>query len=202
MKNSLRLILIAVCATIAIAAKGFAQGFINLNFENATVADLPAGQWEFVSTADALPGWTSYWGTNLVTTLATHNSVTLGSVNVGILGPNLSPGPGSLLDHFTAVIQAGIDLRGDYVSATISQAALVPVTAQSLLFQTGLGLQNPSHISVTLNGQSIPLSLLGATSTRNFWGGVTSLRLLANRRHLLSVRCLLAFQEMDSRSIT
>lgn len=171
MKKPFRLILIAVCAMLSIAANGFSQGFINFDFENATVVDLPAGQWEFVSITDALPGWTGYLGANPVAALATHNSVTLGSVNVGILGPNLSPGTGNLLDHYTAVLQAGIDLNGDYVSATISQTALVPVTAQSLLFQTGLGLQNPNHISVTLNGQSVPLSLLGATSTRNFWEG-------------------------------
>ena len=161
---------------------------INFNFESATVADLPAGQWEFVSAKEGLPGWSVYFGTNPVTRV-THNLVSLGAANVGLLGPNLDTR--YLLDHSTAVLQAGTDMNGELVAATIEQTGLVPLSALSLRFQTGKNPGNnldQNYFSVTIDGQAVPVWLLGTTSTRYYWG--TDISQFAGRSASLSISSL------------
>src|SRR5436309_15640808 len=83
-----------------------AQAFQNLDFESASVSNLPAGQFEFVSVADGLPGWTAYTGTNQLTEVG-HNLITIGGADVGIWGPNYGFGFPPLQGAYTAILQPG-----------------------------------------------------------------------------------------------
>src|SRR5437867_2207990 len=66
------------------AVLGMAQGtFQNLDFEDAIykVPDVPSGQYGTpVSTADGIPGWTAYYGTDQASQIL-HNNIALGAVS-------------------------------------------------------------------------------------------------------------------------
>jgi len=175
MKKTFRFIS-AVAFTSLLAATCWrcsAQGFINLDFESAAVSDLPAGQWEFVNMANGLPGWNGYWGTNQITTQATHNSHTVGAVNVGVLGPNYAPSTEIIAGRYSAIVQAGIDLSGNFVSATIAQIGLVPASAKSVVFSSISSL-DPLFFNVSLDGQVIPMVRISTMGSYALFGGDVS----------------------------
>ena len=162
-----------------------AQGtFQNLNFESAAVPDLPANQWEFVPVDQGLPGWTAYWGTNSNPPV-THNSITTGGANVGILGPSMTPGY-VIRGNYTAVLQAGYNYG--LQAAAISQVGLVPAAAQALTFKSG---PHDSDFLISLGGQAVPMTLVAKTSAywlyrgdvQPFQGQITELRVTALPTH-------------------
>lgn len=162
-----------------------AQGvFRNLDFESASVPDLPVNQWEFVSVSQGLPGWAAYWGTNSNPPV-THNSITTGGVNVGILGPSMTPGY-VIRGNYTAVLQAGYNYG--LQAAAISQVGLVPAAAQALEFKSG---PYNSDFLISLGGQAVPMTLVAKTSAfwlyrgdvQPFQGQITELRITALLTH-------------------
>jgi hypothetical protein len=143
------------CATVLCA-----QPFQNLDFESANVSDLPPDYSEFVSTADGLPGWSAYIGTNQLTQIG-HNWITLGDANVGILGPQYLFDTQPLEGNYTAILQPGV-FNSQGLSASIAQTGFIPASAKSLQFLAFLGYAN--DLAVTVAGQSIPVVPLGSGS--------------------------------------
>src|SRR5437773_5996064 len=81
---------LAVCL-ILIVSTGRSPGqgsFQNLDFEAANLPTVPSGQsGGLVSSSDAIPGWTAYYGSSQTSQIL-HNDLSLGAVNISILGPN------------------------------------------------------------------------------------------------------------------
>ncbi len=141
----------------AVGAVG--QGsFQNLDFEQARIVPIP-GNPNFVATTTALPGWTAFIGGTAVD-LVLYDDISLGSPAISIHDTN---GFVTVLEgNYTISLQPSFDRL---TIPAIAQLGLVPSTARSLRFY-GTGL-----ISVSFEGQEIPLSVLGTTSTYNIYGG-------------------------------
>ena len=142
-----------------------AQGFVNLNFEAATLAT--NGAPSFVSTSVGLPGWTALIG-GVSQSSILYNNGTLGSSAVAILGN------GNLINP---VIEGGFSASltaGDTGDAAISQTGLVPAGSASIFYKAysqGNGLPN---LLVTLNGQAITPFQLLTTPNYTLYGGDVS----------------------------
>jgi hypothetical protein len=154
---------------LLLAASSRAQGtFQNLGFESANLSPIPSGQFgSYVSSIDAIPGWTAYLGTNQLTQVL-QNNYTLGDASVDIWGPHWSFG-GIIEGQYTVVLQSGLDTFGSdsNVGASISQTAMVPAGAQSLQFKAE---SISESFSVSLGGQTLFLIPLGAGTNYTLYG--------------------------------
>jgi PEP-CTERM motif len=140
---------------LILSRAGFSQGFVNLNFESATIAPTPIGGSTFpADPVQALPGWT----VGGATTVVAYNDLSIGAPAVVLMGPDFpnfasyTPLQGSysvLLQYF------GIDGG----PPTLSQTAVVPSGTQSIDFLIGNG---ESDAVVTMNGVNIPLVQISA----------------------------------------
>ncbi len=167
MRQELRTIVFALILLRATGPIGLAQGtFVNLNFEAANLSPVPPGQsGGYVSSLDAIPGWTGLIGTNQVTQVL-HNDLTLGNASIDVIGPYWSGG-GIIEGQYTVVLQPGVNPGGGgYTSASISQTGLVPADARSLQFRAGVF----SPISVSLGGRSLSLAALGTGPYYTLYG--------------------------------
>jgi hypothetical protein len=157
--------LVAVSFALLRSASG--QGFINLDFEDATIVPDPSsGYYPYAVYANqAIPGWTTvgFLGPNEIL----YNDVTLGSPNVSLLGLNDHYGPAPLDGAFSIILQAYIT-----GSPSISQTGLVPVSAKSLLFeaQADNGSTTPI-LNVSLGGQAISFFAILTASNYTLYGG-------------------------------
>ena len=131
------------------------QGFVNLNFESATIAPTPPGGSTFpADPTQALPGWT-VGGAN---TVVSYNDLSLGAPAVDLMGPNFPNGAGytPLQGSYSVLLQYfGIDGS----PPTLSQTATVPSGTQSITFlvPSGQNVADSTATVVTLNGVNIPL---------------------------------------------
>jgi hypothetical protein len=162
---------LAVLLYLHCASALWAQAFQNLDFESATVSNIPADTAEYVSVSDALPRWSAYIGTNLLTQVG-HNVITLGAANVGVWGPDYGFGIQPLQGSYSAIIQAGgfnsveEPLGSEGGSATIAQMGLIPSSAKSIQFEGTLGLGTAgatftNTFVFAVGGQSLPVVPLG-----------------------------------------
>ena len=122
------------------------QGFVNLDFEDATVI-LDGGPNSIVASS-AFPGWT-------ISGVVGYNTVSLGGAAV-ILEDANAPVTNPLDISLLLPLQGNYSVLVDYLSASIGQTATIPNTAQSLTF---FSIQ--SGLQVTFNGQNIPFSAIG-----------------------------------------
>jgi hypothetical protein len=139
---------------LVLIQSGHAQGFVNLDFEDATVAPTPVnGYGGSVDPAMAFPGWAVGGGGNLLNIL--YNDLTLGSPAVTLIGPNFPNAPGltPLQGSYSALLY--YDNPTITPPPTLSQTGLIPANTQSISFLIGNGLL--SHASLTLNGVNISL---------------------------------------------
>jgi len=145
---------------IAIAADG--QGtFQNLDFESAIVPTLPPDQTAFIPFTNAFPGWSV--GTNPAA-VAGYNGISVGAALVSIIDGHTADYSNRVISgYFTAVIQSGnVSPPLTYGPASVAQTGLIPATAQSLLFAASGFAGYTSNFFVTLNGQNVPFTPLGA----------------------------------------
>jgi hypothetical protein len=123
-----------------------AQGtFRNLDFEAATVQDLPSGANDFVSIQSGLPGWAGYIGSTELTTVF-HNGVTIGAAAMSVLGPGF----------VNTLFGADITRFAGQQQRLAFTAALGPTGANGFLlddiaFSTQV-VPEPSAISLLLGG--------------------------------------------------
>lgn len=126
------------------------QGFLNLNFENATIAPTPVGGATFpADPTQALPGWT-VGGSG---TVVGYNGLSIGAPAISLIGPNFpnSAGFTPLQGSYSVLLQY-FNIAGG--PPTLSQTGMIPAGTQSINFLVGSG---ESDAVVTLNGVNIPL---------------------------------------------
>lgn len=145
---------LAICAAV-FSAQSQGQGFVNLDFESATIAPTPVGGWTYpADPAQCFPGWT-VGGAN---TVVSYNDLSIGSPAVDLMGPNFPNFVGyTPLQGSYSVLLQYFNIDGGPPS--LSQTAMVPADAQSITFLVGNG---GSDAVVTLNGVNIPLVQISA----------------------------------------
>jgi|SRR5579859_5885099 len=155
-----------VVISLALLRNASGQGFINLDFEGATIVPDPSSSYYpyAVYASYAIPGWTpsGYLGPSDVL----YNGISLGAPNVSLVNAT-NPYP-SALDG-----QYGVFLQGSASgSASISQSAVVPTSTESLLFraQAGPGAASGSLL-VSLGGQPISYSTIALGPDYTLYGG-------------------------------
>jgi MYXO-CTERM domain-containing protein len=156
---------------LSLGEMGFAQGFINLNFESASL--IPAAPFE-VQFAQAFPGWIGTVG-GVQQTLALSNSIYLDTSGISIINSHyndLGIGPaGPLQGNYTAILQAG--LYGVPADTSLSQTGLVPANAQSLQFEAIPPVNRAGDVvpfEVTLGGQDLSLTVISNALNYTLYG--------------------------------
>jgi hypothetical protein len=149
-----------------------AQAFQNLDFEDATLSPVPAGQYGgLVPVTDAFPHWTGYLGANQVTQVLQNNS-TLGDASIDIFGPDWPYG-GIIQGQYTALLQCGGNPfthdSSDLLDASLAQVGLVPVGAKSIQLEVSPWLG--ASFAVSFDGQALSLSPVGSGPTYTLYGG-------------------------------
>jgi hypothetical protein len=143
-------------ASFALAATASGQGFVNLDFEHATIIQDPSNPGSVYAFA-ALPGWSPYIGTNQVTDVL-YNNFTLGNASIDIAGQAV----GAIDGLYSVVLQPGRDPFGSdrYIGVSISQSSLVPVLARSLQFKFFAHAFPSPDFYVSLGGRELSLTAL------------------------------------------
>jgi len=131
-----------------------AQGFVNLDFEGASLAAYGDGP-AIVPTPDALPGWVAYVN-GIAQDEIFYNTVPLSLAEVTIQGPASEFTP--ISGHYT------VWLWGEYrpsggpgASASIGQTSEVPLSSQTLTLWGAI-----QGIQVTFNGQGLGFQVTGS----------------------------------------
>jgi hypothetical protein len=133
-----------------------AQGFVNLDFENASLSGYTSGS---VPSANAIPGWTAYIG-GVATTNVNYNVAISGlsGVEIDILGTN--SGYAAIQGDYFMYLQGS---RSQ--SASIGQTGIIPLTAQTFTFYGSV-----FGSSVSFNGHPLSLNILGSTGNYSIYG--------------------------------
>jgi hypothetical protein len=132
-------------ATI-IAASAPGQGFVNLDFESAQLIPVSTnGNGSInIATANALPGWTAFSGTNQLSLIPYNTPDYVASPPVGLLLGATTIG------NFAVLLEPG---------SSISQTGSVPANAISLLF--AVLSPGSSPFTVSLDGQELSYAAIG-----------------------------------------
>ena len=141
----------------------FSQGFINLNFESATITTAPGFSF-YVLESNAIPGWTATPLNGLDGNLYIgYDTISLGGAAVFLEDTNAFSGGGPLpLQGLYSILLQGY--QGDTnnndsnpLTASIGQTGQIPIGSESLEFW-GAGLAN---FQITFQGQVIPYFSIG-----------------------------------------
>jgi hypothetical protein len=162
---------VAISFSMLQAASG--QSFVNLNFEQATVAPAPSGYTPSdavnpISATSALPGWTVSEDSTICTAVW-GSPVALDETSVALVSGSFSPIHGSYSVQLSAYADAP---SGLYRNSSISQTGLIPIGTQSIQFLIASPSQAGSVQSIpmiTLNGT--PISLFAISQS----GGVITM---------------------------
>jgi hypothetical protein len=140
----------SVVASLALSQTLFAQGFVNMDFESATVPATPTGQsGGTVDPALAFPGWT-VGGSG---TVVIYNNLSLGAPAVSLIGPDFPNGTGiTPLQGSYSVLFAYFNIAGP--PPTLSQTGVIPSDARSISFLVGADW---ASAAVSIDGIPIPL---------------------------------------------
>lgn len=147
-----------------------AQGFANLDFEQSTiVSSSPSGGGYNSGTAD-VPGWTEYngWGDANYSGGATliYNNQPLDEPGVALEGTDF---PIPAIQGQYSVLLLGGDILGGTQGAAIGQTGTIPLTAQSMTFWWGTGLNNYS-LQITFGGNLLSFSPISSTANYVIYG--------------------------------
>lgn len=160
MKITLIKVATFLVSLFAIEQVGFCQDFVNLIFESARIIPMTGGTYiNSIATTNALPGWTVYYGLSQQSEI-TYNAPALGSTFVTLWATNGS----QISGNYSVLLQGGLTAS----AASISQTGLVPLSAESLLFeaqQTGAGT-----LQVSLGGQNLSFVALSNGANYTLYG--------------------------------
>ena len=149
---------------LLLTQSGPAQGFFNLNFEQATIASAPSGYtptdaFNPISAASAFPCWTVRED-GIICTAVWGTPIALDETSVALVSAGYSTIQGNYSIQLYAYANAPFNL---YQNSSISQTGVIPLGTQSLLFivarPSQAGVVQPNPI-ITINGTPIGLSLL------------------------------------------
>ena len=136
--------------------KGHGQGFVNLNFESATLIPIAGDAYNSVYFDQAFPGWTGDCG-GIQQTGALYDGLFLDSSGVGILDDQTEAGVKPIQGDYTAALEAGLQLfSGGLADTTLSQNGIVPTGARSLVFKAAFA--GTGTFAVALGGQTLSLT--------------------------------------------
>jgi len=152
-------------ALLASSWPGYGQGFVNLDFEGATIVPVPGLQLRAYAN-QAIPGWRAYIGSDQLNSIL-YNATPTGSTDVSIL--DLQGIPSSLDGVYSAYLAGGIGALA--TQATIRQTGTVPNTAQSITFIARHYGTASGVLSITLGGQNIAFVAISSGSTYKEYGG-------------------------------
>ena len=153
-------------AVLMLAEAGFAQSFVNLNFESANFSGYAPGS-PNVPINSALPGWSGYFMTGTVTNQVTqvwYDGVSLGGNMLSVIDTNAF-GFMPIQGKYSAFLFG--EGPGFPVSAKISQTGLVPAGTLSLQAKMSWFAAAPI---ITLNGQVINMVPLQTFSDYTLYG--------------------------------
>jgi hypothetical protein len=160
MKPTVIKVATVLLSLLAIEQAGFCQAFLNLNFESAQIIPLTGGTYiNSIATTNALPGWNVYYGSSQQSEI-TYNAPALGSTFVTLWATNGS----QISGNYSVLLQGGLTAS----AASIRQTGLVPISAESLLFeaqQTGAGT-----LQVSLGGQNLSFFALSSGANYTLYG--------------------------------
>jgi hypothetical protein len=137
------------------------QGFVNLDFESAQIIPvIGGGSPSDITTANALPGWTVYYGSAQVTQIS-YNAPAGGSTWVNLWATNGE----QISGNYSVLLQGGLTAS----AASISQTALVPALTESLLFEANQA-RGAGTLQVLLDGQDLTLFALATGANYTLYG--------------------------------
>jgi hypothetical protein len=163
-----KLMLLIVTALFFQVGHSGAQGFVNLNFEQAKVVYVAAPA--IIVGSNAIPNWLTYYGTsNNPTAFGSphdvyYNGVSLGGSIVALEDTNAIYGPLPLQGKYSILLQGSEP--GAASTASIGQSSTIPSTAQSLNFFAYL----TETVQVSFNGLNLPVSQIGIGTGYNIYG--------------------------------
>jgi hypothetical protein len=144
-------------ALLLLCRSALAQGFVNLDFEDANNLGTP-GSFNQISATDAFPGWTVY------ARYIVYDDISLsgGSISICDSGPPFyfPPIQGT---YFALLFSA--NTPGDQLSISIGQTGQIPPSANSITFWG-----NDEGMQITFNGQPLSFSSIGSTANYSIYG--------------------------------
>jgi hypothetical protein len=175
MKTNLIKIAVAILMLVTHGRLAWSQGFVNLDFEHP-ILPLPTSSGNVLA-ANAIPGWTVYYGNSNNPTAAAqpimgYDTVSLGGAAVILEDTNAPSGiPLPIQGNYSVLLEGSAYSTAPLPVASIGQTGTVPITAQSLTFFGNLAANTQGqNLQVTFNGQ--PLSFMDISNTLNYtiWG--------------------------------
>ena len=132
---------------------GFSQGFVNLDFEDSTIAtNLIYGEHFYTAT---LIGWTPL--------TVPFNSINLDAPGVNLEGTNNSYGPSAIQGNYSVYLQGGTPIVFPNTNGSgIYQTAQVPINAQSIIYWG-------DALRVSFNGQNLSFNAIGSGVGFTIW---------------------------------
>jgi hypothetical protein len=155
------------------------QGFVNLDFESATLVPVPGDNYNGVYFAQAFPGWTKTIVGGFYPN-ALYDGTFLDSAGISIIdrsGLYLPGGGGLIQGNYTAILQSGLGVIGPSIvlaDTTLSQTGLVPVGTRSLQFKAYEAFDSQGTFDVTLGGQALSLGTIGYGPNYTLYGADVS----------------------------
>jgi hypothetical protein len=153
-------------------------GFVNLDFESATLVPVAGDSYRSVQFAQAFPGWTETIVAALDTN-ALYDFVFLDSAGIAIIDTNASYPRGVVIGgRYTALLQSGLGYTSNGgkipTDTTLSQTGLVPVDTKSLRFKANEWFDSSGTFAVKLGGQTLSLTTLGSGTNYTLYGANVS----------------------------
>ena len=145
----------------------FSQGFINLNFESASIPN-GTSSGSAIPISEGLPGWSAYFSSTTgtdQTTQVIYNGISTGGFFISVIDSN-APVFSPIQGNYSAFLFGGGDASP--YSATISQTGLVPSGTESVLFDA---YESEASFIVSLGGQNIEVTALQTFSHYTLYGG-------------------------------
>ena len=166
-----------VVAWLSFLRNLYGQGFVDLNFESATLVPVPGSGGLFVEFPQAFPGWSESPGA--YTTYALYDTVPIDSTAISIMDTNPYP-YASWLDgaviqgKYSAILAAGNGPNLEPTNVTLSQTGMVPVGTESLQFKAEEIFDSSGAFTVTLGDQTLSLTVLGTGTNYTLYGANVS----------------------------
>ena len=141
----------------------FGQGFVNLNFESATISNhAEIGSYAYTA---IVSGWTYGQNYNYVNgnpDSIPYNNTALDAAAVNLEGTNNLFGPSAIQGKYSIFVQGGSQFAYTTNGASIMQTGQIPATAQSIFYWGGA-------LQVFFNGQTLAFNAISNKPNYTVW---------------------------------
>jgi len=177
MKKSLICLFVAICPMFF----GHSQGFVNLDFEDATIVL----NGYYYNVADLFPGWT------VTAPYITYDSPSLSGNSISIMDANGYP-PHPIQGVYFAFLASG-NTPGTGVTISLSQNGTIPLGTESMTFWGNLG-----GLQITFAGNSLAFTETGSTANYNIYAADVSAFAGQSGQLLFSLPAYLSSATLDN----